>query len=208
MPLKREVIGLCDSVEPRARLLEAVNTMVIDRAGERHGYNTDVPGMVQAFGNVGVEHLDRVALVGAGATAASALAAVAELGAGHVVVLARSPERAQALVRLGEPLGVEVDVVQLDPDALRTPVDAVVSTIPPSAQVPLADGVVGAAEVVFDVIYHPRDTPFLTAATDRGKVAIGGFELLLHQAARQVELMTGAARAPIEPMRAAGIRAL
>jgi shikimate dehydrogenase len=64
------------------------------------------------------------------------------------------------------------------------------------------------AAVVFDVVYHPRQTPFLLAATRQGCQAIPGFELLLHQAARQVELMTGTKLPPLDEMRAAGLEAL
>ena len=72
----------------------------------------------------------------------------------------------------------------------------------------LADWLIRSAPVVFDVIYHPVDTPLMMAAEAAGRTAIGGFALLLHQAARQVELMTGAVQAPVEVMREAGIDAL
>jgi len=58
--------------------------------------------------------------------------------------------------------------------------------------------------VVFDVIYDPWPTPLATAATRAGQVLVGGLDLLVHQAAGQVELMTGARPAPLETMRAAG----
>lgn len=208
MPLKREVIGLCDAVEPRAALLESVNTVVIGADGTRTGSNTDVAGMVAAFRAAGVDRLRTVGLIGGGATAASALAAVADLGAEQVVVLVRSPERARGLVELAGPLGLSVEVAHLDVGLPASGVDAVVSTIPADAQRELAAHVASAAAVIFDVLYHPRDTPFLMAAAERGQVGIGGFELLLHQAGHQVELMTGTKSAPLDVMRAAGLGAL
>ncbi|MBA3308964.1 MAG: shikimate dehydrogenase, partial [Nocardioidaceae bacterium] len=60
----------------------------------------------------------------------------------------------------------------------------------------------------FDVVYHPPDTALLAAVEQRGGRAVGGFELLLHQAARQVELMTGVGAAPVEAMRSAGLATL
>src|SRR5262249_7942292 len=87
-------------------------------------------------------------------------------------------------------------------------VEAAISTIPADAQDGVAGGVADGAGVVFDVIYHPRAPAFTTAGRERGKGGVEGFSLFLHQAARQVELMTGTAQAPIEAMRAAGLRAL
>jgi shikimate dehydrogenase len=57
---------------------------------------------------------------------------------------------------------------------------------------------------LLDVVYHPWPTPLALAAALSGAIVAGGFDLLLHQAARQVELMTGIKPAPLEPMRAAG----
>jgi len=208
MPLKREVIGLCDRVESRGRLLQSINTVVIDDEGRRRGYNTDVVGMVEAFRGAGVRALDTVTVVGAGATAASTLAAVAELGADRVTVLARSVERARPLLDLADPLRLRVRLQAFDDDQPLPETDAVVSTIPAAAQAPLVDQVVASTPVLFDVIYHPRVTPFLDATEQASRVAIGGFELLLHQAVRQVELMTGERPGPMAEMRAAGENAL
>jgi shikimate dehydrogenase len=209
MPLKRAVIDLCDEVESRGRLLESVNTVVFDEHRRRWGYNTDVVGMVAAFRHAGVRHLDTAMVVGAGATAASALAAAAELGAHQVTVLARSVERAGRLLKLADPLRLSVEVHGFDhPDELPA-TDAVISTIPAAGQYPeLAEKVLVSAPVLFDVVYHPRVTPFLAGAASRQMTTVGGFELLLHQAARQVELMTGESPAPVAEMRAAGLEAL
>ena len=57
---------------------------------------------------------------------------------------------------------------------------------------------------MLDVVYDPWPTPLASAAAQAGIVVVSGFDLLLHQAARQVELMTGREPAPLEPMRAAG----
>lgn len=208
MPLKREVIRLCDRVESRGRLLQSINTVVIDDEGHRRGYNTDVVGMIEAFRGAGVRGLDSVTVVGAGATAASTLAAVAELGADRVTVLARSLERARPLLDLAEPLRLRVELQAFDDHQALPEVDAVISTIPAIAQAPYVDQVVATSPVIFDVIYHPRVTPFLGAAADASRTAIGGFELLLHQAVRQVELMTGERPGPVAAMRVAGENAL
>jgi shikimate dehydrogenase len=208
MPLKRAVIDLCDDVTAQGRLLSSVNTVVIEPGGSRKGYNTDVAGFVRAFAEAGVSALGSAVIVGGGATAASALAAVAALGAREVTVLARTTARATSLAELGPRLGVQVVVRDLaHPPAAR--VDVVVSTLPVDAQsLETADVVVRLAPVVFDVVYSPTRTAFTEAGRAAGATVIGGFALLLHQAARQVELMTGTEEAPLEAMRDAGAAAL
>jgi shikimate dehydrogenase len=202
-PLKRAAVAQCSRMDPLADRLQAVNTMVRAADSSWSGHNTDVGGCVDALEAVGVTGLSSGLIVGAGATAGSALAAMHQLGAERVEVMARSVERAARLVALGDRLGVRVSVSALaDLDA--TPlVDLVVSTIPAEAQAECADALAGSAPVVFDVVYEPRLTPLLAAAGREGAITVPGLELLLHQAARQVVLMTGAAVAPLEAMRAA-----
>ena len=57
---------------------------------------------------------------------------------------------------------------------------------------------------MLDVVYAPWPTPLAQAAAKSGAVVVSGFDLLLHQAARQVELMTGLTPAPLTQMRAVG----
>jgi shikimate dehydrogenase len=208
MPLKREVIELCDEVTAQGRLLSSVNTVVIEQDGLRRGYNTDVTGFVRAFQEAGVCGLDSAVVVGGGATAASAVAAVAALGAASVTVLARSTSRASILSGLGSELGLEVTVYAMTEIPDRR-VDAVISTIPAEGHMAgAAAAVASLAPVLFDVVYSPGRTILTDAARAAGSQVIGGFALLLHQAARQVELMTGVDEAPLAAMRTAGAAAL
>ncbi|MGB3375526.1 MAG: shikimate dehydrogenase, partial [Microbacterium sp.] len=89
MPLKEVAHEAANDLDAHARLTGAVNTLLL---GERlHGFNTDVGGIVDAFTHAGVGDLADVRILGAGATAASALVAVGELGAQTVEVRARRP---------------------------------------------------------------------------------------------------------------------
>ncbi|NYV73641.1 shikimate dehydrogenase, partial [Streptomyces sp. UH6] len=94
MPLKRAVIPLLDSVSETAASVEAVNTVVFTEDGRRVGDNTDIPGMVAALRERGIEKADTAAVLGAGATASSALAALARICAGEITVYVRSETRA------------------------------------------------------------------------------------------------------------------
>lgn len=215
MPLKRAVLALCDRVEHPGALIGSVNTLLVEADGSRVGHNTDVDGFVRALTEAGVQRLKSVCIVGAGATAASALAAAARLGATSAVVLARSVQRSEPMQALGPLLGLDVRLHPLDgagpvqpPDASHE-CDLLISTIPAGAQsAALGLSLAGLAPVVCDVVYAPSRTPLLEAGSSRGAVVIPGFELLVNQAARQVELMTGALVAPVEAMRRAGLGAL
>ncbi len=205
MPLKVAALRHCAEVDAAGTAVGAVNTLVRHGAGWA-GSNTDVVGLETALRLAGVQTVDEAVVLGAGATAGSAIYALGRLGASLVHVLARSPSQAELLRPVAERVGVSLRLHRLEPTAVPT-VDVLVSTIPAGAQPAVAELAIGAT-AVFDVIYAPTETPLLAAARRAGRTVIPGFELLLHQAARQVELMTGCEQAPVEVMRAAGLAAL
>lgn len=208
MPLKRSVVSLCDWLEPVAVEVTAVNTVVFEADGTRCGYNTDITGFERALRGHGHATVESAVVVGAGATAASALAALRHLKADSVTVLARSAERATALEEVGRRLDIAVRVCSFESMGSVPPADVVISTIPANGQQPYADRLAAMAPVIFDVIYAPWQTPLLRSAEAAGRGSIRGFDLLLHQAGRQVELMTGVAAAPLDDMRVAGLAAV
>jgi shikimate dehydrogenase len=207
MPLKRRAISLCDEVSEQARLVGAVNTVLLDE-GRRTGANTDVPGIVAALRERGVTSARNALLLGVGATACSALAGLAEIGIVDVLAVARDPSRAGELQALAAALGVRASVVSWEIASTRHAVDVAVSTVPDRAAGPLAEAVVDQAQVVFDVLYDPWPTRLAALASDAGRVVVGGLDLLVHQAAVQVELMTRLSPAPVAAMRTAGEKAL
>jgi shikimate dehydrogenase len=206
MPLKRAVMPLLDEADAWAQVSGAANTVVLEE-GRLLGHNTDVPGAVRALTEAGVRDLTHAVVLGAGATAASVLLALSELGCQDAQLLARNPARAvetlAALDRHGRGPGIHVGLLT---DPLRV-ADIVVSTIPARAQAPELVAAAVSARVVFDVLYDPWPTPLAAAAEAAGCVVVGGLDLLVHQAALQVRLMTGC-EAPVAAMRAAGERAL
>jgi shikimate dehydrogenase len=209
MPLKRAVMPLLDEASATTREAGAANTVLLDRQGRRSGHNTDVPGMRRALAERGVERAASGVVVGGGATATSAVLALTRMGCRAVTLRVREPARAAETVaaarRLPDPPRVRVALLD---EPLDTPADIVVSTIPASAQPPLAAPLAEHAPVVFDVLYEPWPTPLARAATAAGRTVVGGLDLLLHQGALQVELMTGCAAAPLAAMRTAVQNAL
>jgi shikimate dehydrogenase len=209
MPLKRAVLPLLDVTEPLAADVGGANT-VIFAAGARHGHNTDVPGMITALAAAGVSGSGPVLILGAGATACSALAAVRGLGAGEATAAVRDPARAGELLAAARRLGMTVRLADFGRGEPTGSWHLLISTVPAGT----ADGyaqrirrgdLVPAA--VLDVVYHPWPTGLAAAAERTGAAVVSGFELLLHQAGRQVELMT-ARTAPTAAMRGAGLAEL
>lgn len=208
MPLKRAVIPLLDQVSATARSVEAVNTVVLHDDGRRFGDNTDIPGITAALRERGIEKVERAAVLGAGATASSALAALAAVCTGEVTAYVRSAARATEMEQWGERLGVSVRCADWSEAAAAFDAPLVVATTPAGATDDLAGAVPERPGALFDVLYEPWPTPLAGAWAARGGTVVGGLDLLVHQAVLQVEQMTGAPRAPLAAMREAGEAAL
>jgi shikimate dehydrogenase len=207
MPLKRTVLPLLDHVDHMAAATGGANTVVFRPEG-RYGYNTDVQGIVDALTEAGVPAPGAVTIIGAGATACSALAAVGELGAPGADVILRDPARAADLIATAERLALKVRLRPFEDlkqgDAVVP--DLLISTVPAGATNLFSERTLFSRTppmAVMDVVYHPWPTQLAQAAEAAGAIVASGFSMLLHQAAAQVELMTGKP-APLEAMRQAG----
>ncbi|MEU6984199.1 shikimate dehydrogenase [Streptomyces sp. NPDC046324] len=208
MPLKRAIIPLLDAISDTAASVEAVNTVVLTEDGRRVGDNTDIPGLLAALRERGVEKVDSAAILGAGATASSALAALSRICTGPVTAYVRSEARAEEMRGWGERLGVDVRTAEWSSANRAFAAPLVIATTPAGTTDALAAEVPDAPGTLFDVLYHPWPTPLAAAWSERGGAVLGGLDLLVHQAVLQVEQMTGVAEAPLAAMRAAGERAL
>ncbi len=208
MPLKRAVIPLLDTISDTAASVEAVNTVVFTRDGRRTGDNTDIPGIVAALRERGIEQVESAAILGAGATASSALAALARVCTGEVVAYVRSEGRAAEMRQWGERLGIEVRTADWSDAerALRAPL--VIATTPAGATDALAAAVPERPATLFDVLYDPWPTDLAARWSAYGGAVVSGLDLLVHQAVLQVEQMTGLAPASVGVMRAAGEKSL
>lgn len=204
MPLKREALEVADALSERALVAGAANTLVLSADGV-WGDNTDIPGAVAALRERYAGPVDSAAILGGGATAASTLLALAELGCRRFRLCVRNPETAAATLaaagRFAEPLHVELGgLTELTAPDLAD-FDVLVSTVPVAAQTPALVEACRAVPVLFEVLYHPWPTPVVASAGDR--VLIRGLDLLVHQAALQFEQFTELP-APLAVMREAG----
>ena len=196
MPLKEVVLDVVEDVDDRARQVHSANTVwrTADSSTWR-ATNTDISGICSALGDVGVDRLERVRILGAGATARSAVAAVVDMGATNIVVHARRPEAADEVVRLARDLGcsshgTDLGVQWGDEDLL-------ISTLPADAGAAWAAALdtdrIGSTALL-DASYHPWPTPLAQAWARYAPAApvASGRDMLLWQAVDQVRLMTGA----------------
>ncbi|NIZ89843.1 shikimate dehydrogenase [Kineococcus rubinsiae] len=220
MPLKQAVIPLVDEVSDFARAVGSVNTVVVQPRLDRRGVpgrrgvrlraeNTDVIGLVTALAEQGAQRISRGVVLGGGATARSAVVALLQAGCTRPVVVVRNATRAGELRAVAARLGGELDVRDWSELPVALTADVVLSTVPIGASAAMTEALLGGFRPVWwplllDVVYAPWPTPLAAAW---GGVVVGGFEMLLHQAAAQVQLMTGRT-APVEAMRAAGLAAL
>ncbi|MDQ2623954.1 MAG: shikimate dehydrogenase [Actinomycetota bacterium] len=213
MPLKQTIVPLLDHVEPLAELVGAVNTVLVQPSARGSlvltGANTDVFGIVAALregaADGGLPARPRCVVLGSGATAASTLAALGELGCARAVVYARSLARVGPLMRAAHKMGLEPEFRTFDERtaAVCAAADVVVATVPAHGADPVAADITAAgleaSGILLDVVYEPRPTALMRAWRAAGGTAVGGERMLLHQAAEQVRLMTGQV-APVAAM--------
>jgi len=203
MPLKEEMVRACDELTPEAERVGSVNCVVPRSDAGLLGASTDGEGFIRSLREAGHDTAGRsVLILGAGGAARSVIAAMGDLGA-IVRVAARkraAAERAAALAPSGEivswdELSVVVPEMQMIVNATSMGMDGEMLLDPAWLQ---------DHHVVIDLVYHPRVTPLLAAAQERGIPTVGGLGMLVHQAALAFELWTGCSAA-IEVMRAAAL---
>jgi len=219
MPHKEDVAGACDELTPDAAALRSVNTVVARPDGRTLGDSTDGPGFLDALDDEGIAVAgQRVLVLGAGGAGRAVVLALGRAGAA-VTVAARRPEAAESAAALapgarGAPLGVVASPP--GPSSAAGAVDAAAFSVMVNATplgmsggdpLPVDPESLHAGQSVIDLVYHPADTPLLTAARARGAVAVNGLGMLLHQAARSFTLWTGEP-APLDAMRTAVTAAL
>lgn len=199
MPCKQAVMPLLDVIDPLASAVGAVNT-VVPSSGVLAGFNTDVTGIASAVRRAcsmaGCSAPSSALVLGARATASSALAALGELGITSSTVAARRFGGPGSVVAAASRLGVTIEqVLWADAEAVdraASSADLVISTLPASAADPLVERLrVREGQILLDVVYSPRDTALRRAFESAGGVVAEGTDMLVFQAGAQVQLMTG-----------------
>lgn len=196
MPLKEEARRLARVIDPIAEESGVVNTLLrlsdsADGTPQWAGFNTDVAGLAAAIASARLD-TTRVAVLGAGATAVSALLAARLLGSTDIVVAARRFDSAEALARRfdGTSRSPEAQRVRVSPvslgDALVTPdgesPTVVVSTLPGTAGSTVKVDPATLEIPLFDVAYDPWPSPLALRWRQAGTEAHSGMDMLIEQA--------------------------
>lgn len=187
VPHKETAFRAVDELEPLARRIGAVNTLVVRDDGSILGRNTDAFGFIENLkaGAPGWNPASGpAAVLGAGGAARAVAAALVDAGVPELRLVNRSVERAEKLAAdLGGPIRIlawDDRARALDGAALlvnttslgmkgQPPLDLDLAPLPPEA-------------LATDIVYAPLETPLLAAARTRGNPVVDGLGMLLHQA--------------------------
>jgi shikimate dehydrogenase len=193
MPFKQDVLALVDEVEPSARAIDAVNTIVNDLTvpgGHLTAANTDYVAVQRLIAQYGLDPGQPVLIRGSGGMAAAVGAAFRDAGFGTGTVVARNPATgAQLADRLGYDYARDVGshtaavLVNVTPIGMAGGSEA--------ADLAFDTATIGHAHTVFDVVAMPSETPLISAARAAGVPVITGAEVIALQAAEQFERYTG-----------------
>lgn len=194
MPHKHDVIARLDRLTPDAAALDAVNCVAWD-GDELVGHNTDGWGLLESLAvdqDLRPQGL-RCVVFGAGGAARSVVRSLAEAGAAEVVVVNRTPERAEVAASLAGRAGRVGDLADVGHADLVINATSVGMGASPDDRTSTVVGAerLGPGQTVVDLVYLPVETPLLRLAAAAGAQPVDGIGMLVHQAARAVALWTG-----------------
>lgn len=199
LPFKQEAFGLCSGVSARARVAQAVNTLVLETG---FGDNTDGIGLVHDLSRNLNYKFRNVLLLGAGGAAQGVVGALLEAGAARVVIANRTVSKAQALAaRFPGVSACDYDRLEPQFDLVINATSAGLADEAP----PLPAGILRSGVLAYDMVYG-RETPFLTAARRAGARTCDGLGMLVEQAAESFFIWRGVrpqTRAVLEKLRGA-----
>lgn len=194
MPFKQAVIPLMDEIDHSAEVIGAINT-IVNTDGYLHAYNTDVIAVASLLKSHAVDPTLPILLRGSGGMASAVAGAFFDAGFKQGTIIARNEETGKALAeKYGYEWAPEVGdltapvIVNVTPIGMEGGPDVDALSYPNSA--------IEAAQVVFDVVAMPVETPLIKAGRAAGKKVITGGEVIALQAAEQFRLYTGVEVSP------------
>jgi shikimate dehydrogenase len=198
LPHKRAVIPYLDELGESARLIGAVNC-VVRREGRLIGENTDGRGFIAALRTLVDPRGRRVTLLGAGGAARAIAVELALAGARDVAIVSRDAGPAQDLVRtlIGSTTVSAQAFAWRQPHRISPESEILINATPvgmaPNADQPLNldTSTIGPHLIVCDVVMNPPQTRLLRVAASRGARVLGGLDMLINQAAKNIWLWTG-----------------
>jgi shikimate dehydrogenase len=212
IPHKVSVIPLLDELEPMAKKIGAINTIVNDN-GYLKGYNTDAEGFLKSLSEKDIAPSGKkIVILGAGGVSRAISFTLAEQGA-EIAILSRSQkiEWAEKLtINKSKVLAMELNNTNLK--SVLSHADILVNATsvgmsPDTDNTLVPQELFRPGMLVFDVIYNPEKTRLLADAEKAGAVAVGGLDMLIWQGALSFELWTGI-KAPADVMKKAAVNML
>jgi shikimate dehydrogenase len=188
MPFKESCIPFIDELDPSATAIASVNTIVNDD-GFLRAYNTDYMAVAKLLSANGIDNQTDFMLIGSGGMAKAVVAALRDAGFKRGTIVARNEQTGAALAQqYGYPWRREVDkpatmIINVTPIGMQGGAE--------SESLPFAAEIIEQAEIVFDVVALPPETPLIRFARQGKKTVISGAEVIVLQAVEQFVLYTG-----------------
>ena len=186
MPLKEEALQVADEISDVATRISCGNTLFLSDDLWRLT-STDVSGFDFSFKMHGLNQIDSVLIIGAGATARSAVASVSQISK-KVSVISRNPGREPAM---NQASSVDVTYLPWEHTDQINSADLVINTTPDRAAEFFLPSIENPRGTFFEVLYNPWPTAVAKAWSDSKSQVIDGLDLLIHQGISQVEIFTG-----------------
>jgi shikimate dehydrogenase len=213
IPHKMAVMDFLDAIDPTAKAIGAVNTIVKNGA-TLTGYNTDAYGLIKSVKDIGgVADLagKKIFIYGAGGSARAAVSGFISENAASLIIANRTPARAVEILSRLAPFSTAAKAIGYDDrktlvESIAT-ADIIVNTTSvgmtgggdPSG-LPPEVGALRAGQVVMDIVYNPLTTAFLSSARANGAITVDGLWMLVYQGAKAFEIWTGR-QFPVEKAR-------
>ena len=189
IPHKTSILPFLDSVDPLARVIGAVNT-VVNEDGHLKGYNTDVVGISAPLEARRALDGTKVAILGAGGAGRAAAAALSARGA-KLHIFNRTKSTAEALTKEFGGRAFGIDELHPIPFCEVIVNTTSVGMTPNVNNSLISPELFRTGQLVFDLVYTPYETKLLMEAKSKGIETIPGLEMFLYQAAAQFEIYTG-----------------
>ena len=216
VPHKQAVMPLLDAVDPTAKAIGAVNT-IVKQDGRLTGYNTDRYGFIRALREAGCEPEGKhVVILGYGGSERAVAYGLAEAGAASISIAGRRPEgiaEAVEQLEITTPRPLPIGALYNDESLamISAQADLIVNCTPVGMRHTGSDGVsplparlLRPGIWVSDLIYNPLETELLRQAREAGAHALNGLDMLVYQAAEAIRLWTGR-EAPVDIMKQAAL---
>lgn len=209
IPHKQAILPFLDEIDPLAKLIGAVNTVVV-KEGKLVGYNTDASGFWRSLKEEGVDPRGKRALIlGAGGAARAVAYALVKHGCNRLYIANRTYDRARELAETLKKAGeTSVEPLSLEEAFLASilpEADLIINTTSVGmetvgGELPITADKLEARHIIYDLVYNPPYTKLLKMASSKGCRAISGRSMLLYQGAEAFTLWTGR-EAPLEVMK-------